>query len=94
MYTGTMFRSDVAKLFEQRDPPIKEVAKLINENCKVFQITKNENEKLHKTKREGNLFEYYKENKVIIDNIEVKIILFMTYAEGIAQSPKINKFTL
>jgi hypothetical protein len=69
MYTGTMFRSDIAKLFEDRDPPIEEVAKLINENYKVCWITKNENEKLHKTKRKGNLFEYYKKNEIVIDNI-------------------------
>jgi hypothetical protein len=69
MYTGTMFRIDVAKLFEDRDPSIKEVAKLINESYKVCWITKDENKKLQKTKREGNLFEYYKKNGIVIDNI-------------------------
>ena len=69
MYTGTMFRIAVWKLFNEGRLSIKEVAKLISTEYKVCWITKDENEKLHKTKREENLFKYYKKNEIVIDNI-------------------------
>ena len=68
MYTGTMFRIDVLKLLKEGRLSIEEVAQLIYDNYNVCWITKKENEKLAKTIRKGNLFEYYEDKKIIIVN--------------------------
>ena len=69
MYTGTMFRIDVLKLLKEGRLSIEEVAPLIYDNYNVCWITKEENEKLDKTIRGGNLFEYYEDKKIIIVNV-------------------------
>jgi len=69
MYTGTMFRIAVWNLLNEGRLSIKEVAELISTEYKVCWITKDENRELAKTIRKGNLFEYYKKNNIIIDNI-------------------------
>jgi hypothetical protein len=69
MYTGTMFRAAVWKLFNDSKLSIEEVVKIINDNYKVCWITKDENKNIGKTIRPENLFEYYKKHEIVIDNI-------------------------
>jgi hypothetical protein len=69
MYTGTMFRDDVLKHYKSgKEFSVAAIVQLIEEKYSVCLITKNENEKLHKTQRGNDVFEYYK-------NIGIKIII-------------------
>ena len=70
MYTGTMFREDVLKLYKsEKEFNIEAIVKLIESNYFVCIITKDENEKLHKTQRGENTFLYYQKQKIKIINL-------------------------
>jgi GR25 family glycosyltransferase involved in LPS biosynthesis len=82
MYTGTMFRLDVLALHKKNKLTIDEVSSCIYSNYNICWIQKNlykwddenkinkpENNKIHKTKRIGNLFDYYKECGIEIVNL-------------------------
>lgn len=68
MYTGTMFRDDIKKLYESGILSIQEIKKLASSKYKVCLITKSENQKLHKTQRGLDPLEYYAKQKIKILN--------------------------
>lgn len=69
MYTGSMFRLNVRHKYNEGALEIDSVCKIVEENYKVCWITKCENQRLHKTKREGDLIEYYASKEIYIANI-------------------------
>jgi hypothetical protein len=82
MYTGTMFRLDVLELYKKNQLTIDEVCSCIQANYNICWIQKRlyewddknlnnipENKKIHKTKRDGDLFEYYKKCEIEIVNL-------------------------
>lgn len=68
MYTGSMFRLAVREKYKEGALEIDSVCKIVEDNYKVCWITKSENERLHKTKRQGDLIEYYASRKIYIVN--------------------------
>lgn len=70
MYTGTMFREDVLKLYKTgKEFNMATIVQLIKDKYSVCLITKNENMRLHKTQRGDEPFEYYKKEKIKIVNL-------------------------
>ena len=69
MYPGTMFRLAVWEMYISNVLTIENVSQLIINKYSICWVTRTENKRLHKTKREGNLFEYYKDKKIIIVNV-------------------------
>ena len=82
MYTGTMFRLDVLNLYKTNSLTIDRVCEIIIEKYKICWIQKKlfdwddngldakpENNLIHKTKREGDLKDYYKDCGIDIVNI-------------------------
>ena len=59
MYTGTMFREDITRLYHKGNLDVTEISKLIRLKYKICLITKEENLNLHKTHRGFDPVEYY-----------------------------------
>lgn len=81
MYTGTMFRLDILNLHKKNELTLDEVCKIIIDNYKICWIQKKlfewddnvadakpENSLIHKTKRDGNLIDYYRDCGIEIVN--------------------------
>ena len=66
MYPGTMFRLAVWEMYRNNKLSVKNVSQLILSKYSICWVTRIENKRLHKTRREGNLFEYYKDKKIIV----------------------------
>lgn len=68
MYTGSMFRYDVLQLHKANALTQEGVCELVKDKYATCWITREENTRLHKTRRPDNVFEYYASKGIEIVN--------------------------